>query len=88
MIPLVKKARTIHPPATIKCNITYYFAMCIFIGINCINSDSYRFDQKAIDKQSGVDMMTPTLNAVVRSPAGEHSWGGFNLISSLHSLKF
>ncbi|MGD1999813.1 MAG: hypothetical protein PVJ00_04545, partial [Desulfobacterales bacterium] len=88
MIPLVKKARTISPPATIECNITYYFAIYIFIGINCINSDSYRFDQKAIDKQSGVDMMNPTSYAVVRSPAGEHSWGGFNLISSLHSLKF
>jgi coenzyme F420-reducing hydrogenase beta subunit len=58
MIPLVRKARTIHPPETIKCNITYYFAICLSIGINCINSDSYRFDQKAIDKQSGVDMMS------------------------------
>jgi hypothetical protein len=33
-------------------------------------------------------MMSSKVTAVVLSPAGEHSWGGFNLISSLHSLKF
>jgi hypothetical protein len=33
MIPLARKTRTIHPTAAIKCNITYYFAIYILVGV-------------------------------------------------------
>lgn len=70
--------------SAIRRNIKYYFAIWPVVQEFRAIPAGYYLIQLTVDKWNGLDMIVLTLDDV---PAREHSWGGFDLTSSLHSLQ-